>query len=179
VGPALPEPFVTRGARVPGDPGVSIYILVLDRTRLPLARVESLRQPGARPPGTELVVVANGTTAEQLESLAAVFLMTTARSTAGASTRSSARLRTTRRSAPSGLASCRLTARWRRPDRSSGGTGPATTWVKGGPAGFHLPKAMNSTHQPCPSNRINSRPPQGRRPVSHPYNTPDTGVPWC
>jgi GT2 family glycosyltransferase len=71
VGPALPEPFVRRGARVPGDPGVSICILVLDRARLALACLDSLRRPGACPPGTELVVVANGTPAEQLEGLAA------------------------------------------------------------------------------------------------------------
>ena len=71
VAPAWPEPFVRRGAHVPADPRVSICILVLDRARLALACLESLRRPGACPPGTEFVVVANGTPAEQLEGLTA------------------------------------------------------------------------------------------------------------
>jgi len=71
VDPALPEPFVRRGDHVPDDPRVSICILVLDQARLALACLDSLRRPGACPPGTELVVVANGTPAEQLESLTA------------------------------------------------------------------------------------------------------------
>jgi GT2 family glycosyltransferase len=69
LGSAWPEPVVQRGSRVPGEPGLSICLLVLERARLALACLDSLRQPGACPPGTEFVVVANGTPSDQLESL--------------------------------------------------------------------------------------------------------------
>jgi O-antigen biosynthesis protein len=56
---------------VPDDPRVSICILVLDRTDMALACLDALRRPGASPPGTELVVVANGTPADRLDGLTA------------------------------------------------------------------------------------------------------------
>ena len=65
-----PEPSVRRGAMVPDDPSLSICILVLERVQSALACLDSLRRPGAIAPGTELVVVANGTPADQLERLA-------------------------------------------------------------------------------------------------------------
>ena len=70
VGPVSSEPSVRRGARVPDDPSLSVCILVLERAQLALDCLDALRQPGGSPPGTELVVVANGTSADQLESLA-------------------------------------------------------------------------------------------------------------
>ncbi len=69
--PELPEPSVRRGSRVPDDPRVSICILVLSRAQLVLGCLEALRRPGACPPSTELVVVANGTPADELDSLQA------------------------------------------------------------------------------------------------------------
>ena len=66
-----PGPSVRRGAMVPDDPSLSICILVLERVQPALACLDSLRRPGAIAPGTELVVVANGTPADQLERLAA------------------------------------------------------------------------------------------------------------
>src|ERR1700733_15863876 len=71
VGPAVPQPAVLRGARVPDDPSLSICILVLEQAQLALSCLDSLRRPGASPPGTELVVVANGTPANQLDGLTA------------------------------------------------------------------------------------------------------------
>src|SRR5580704_3911264 len=69
--PAVSAPAVRRGIRVPDDPSLSICILVLERAGLALACLDALRRPGACPPRTELVVVANGTPSDQLESLAA------------------------------------------------------------------------------------------------------------
>jgi GT2 family glycosyltransferase len=54
---------------VPEDPSLSVCILILERAQLALDCLDALRRPGGCPPGTELVVVANGTSADQLESL--------------------------------------------------------------------------------------------------------------
>jgi GT2 family glycosyltransferase len=62
---------ILRGVRAPGDPPVSVCILLLERPDLALRCLDSLRRPGGSPPGTELVVVANGTPKAQLESLTA------------------------------------------------------------------------------------------------------------
>ena len=70
VRPLSSESSVRRGARVPDDPSLSVCVLVLERAQLALDCLDALRRPGASPPGTELVVVANGTPAEQLASLA-------------------------------------------------------------------------------------------------------------
>ena len=56
---------------MPDDSSVSICILVLDRTEMALGCLDALRRPGASPPGTELVVVANGTPSDQLDGLTA------------------------------------------------------------------------------------------------------------
>jgi O-antigen biosynthesis protein len=56
---------------VPDDPSVSICILVLERTEMALGCLDALRRPGACPPGTELVVVANGTPPDQFDGLTA------------------------------------------------------------------------------------------------------------
>jgi GT2 family glycosyltransferase len=56
---------------VPDDSSVSICILVLERTEMALGCLDALRRPGACPPGTELVVVANGTPPDQLDGLTA------------------------------------------------------------------------------------------------------------
>jgi GT2 family glycosyltransferase len=71
VSPPTDEPLVRRGTRVPDDSSVSICILVLDRTEMALGCLDALRRPGASPPGTELVVVANGTPSDQLDGLTA------------------------------------------------------------------------------------------------------------
>ena len=71
VSPAPYETLVRRGTRVPDDSSVSICILVLDRTEMALGCLDALRRPGASPPGTELVVVANGTPSDQLDGLTA------------------------------------------------------------------------------------------------------------
>jgi GT2 family glycosyltransferase len=55
---------------VPEDPSLSICILVLDRAQLALSCLGALRRPGASPPGTELIVVANGTPLDEIERLA-------------------------------------------------------------------------------------------------------------
>ncbi len=64
------DPSVRRGTLVPESPGLSICILVLERAALALDCLDALRRPGGCPPGTEVVVVANGTPPEQLASLA-------------------------------------------------------------------------------------------------------------
>jgi O-antigen biosynthesis protein len=69
-GPVLPEPSVRRGARVPDNPSLSVCILILERAQLALGCLHALRRPGGSPPGTEFVVVANGTSADELENLA-------------------------------------------------------------------------------------------------------------
>ena len=71
VSPTPHEPLVRRGTRVPDDPSVSICILILERTDMALGCFDALRRPGASPPGTELVVVANGTPSGQLDGLTA------------------------------------------------------------------------------------------------------------
>ena len=71
VSPAPNEPLVRRGTRVPDDSSVSICILVLERTEMALGCLDALRRPGGSPPGTELVVVANGTPSDQLDGLTA------------------------------------------------------------------------------------------------------------
>ena len=71
VRPAPHETLVRRGTRVPDDSSVSICILVLERTEMVLGCLDALRRPGASPPGTELVVVANGTPSDQLDGLTA------------------------------------------------------------------------------------------------------------
>jgi GT2 family glycosyltransferase len=71
VSPAPYETLVRRGTRVPDDSTVSICILVLERTEMALGCLDALRRPGASPPGTELVVVANGTPSDQLDGLTA------------------------------------------------------------------------------------------------------------
>jgi GT2 family glycosyltransferase len=70
VGPT-PESRIRRGTLVPARPDLSICILVLEQTGLALGCLNALRRPGACPRGTELVVVANGTPADQLDGLAA------------------------------------------------------------------------------------------------------------
>jgi len=70
-GPDWSETLLRRGAGVPDNPRISICILVLERAQLALNCLDALRRPGACPPGTEVVVVANGTPADQVVSLAA------------------------------------------------------------------------------------------------------------
>ena len=70
VGAVVSQPAVQRGARVPDDPRLSICILVLEQAQLASDCLDALRRPGASPPGTELVVVANGTPPDQLDRLA-------------------------------------------------------------------------------------------------------------
>ena len=65
------DPFIRRGTRVPAAPRVSICILVLEHAAFARECLDSLRRPGASPPGTEVVVVANGTPPDQLGSLMA------------------------------------------------------------------------------------------------------------
>jgi GT2 family glycosyltransferase len=69
VGRDGPRFSVRRGRQVPGTPQLSICILVLDHTALAVACLESLKRPGACPPDTEVVVVANGTPPDQLRPL--------------------------------------------------------------------------------------------------------------
>ncbi len=64
------DPSIRRGTLVPVTPGLSICILVLEHAALVLDCLDALRRPGGCPPGTEVVVVANGTPPEQLDSLA-------------------------------------------------------------------------------------------------------------
>jgi O-antigen biosynthesis protein len=71
VSPAPYETLVRRGIRVPDDSCVSICILVLQRTEMALSCLDALRRPGACPPRTELVVVANGTPSDLLDDLTA------------------------------------------------------------------------------------------------------------
>jgi len=66
------EPLVLRGTQVPADPDLSVCILVLERAHLALDCLSALRRPGGCPPGTEVVVVANGTPQDQLMDLAAL-----------------------------------------------------------------------------------------------------------
>jgi GT2 family glycosyltransferase len=68
---AAPSRAVRRGGLVPEAPRLSICILVLDNAVLAVACLDALRRPGACPPGTEFVVVANGTPSEQREALVA------------------------------------------------------------------------------------------------------------
>jgi GT2 family glycosyltransferase len=56
---------------VPDECSVSVCILVLDQTEMALNCLDALRRPGACPPETELVVVANGTPPERLDGLTA------------------------------------------------------------------------------------------------------------
>jgi GT2 family glycosyltransferase len=70
IGSPASEPSVLRGKRVPDDPNLSVCILVLERAHLAIDCLDALRRPGACPPGTELVVVANGTPPDQLDNLA-------------------------------------------------------------------------------------------------------------
>jgi GT2 family glycosyltransferase len=58
-----------RGRAVPPEPKVSVCILVLGTTRLLDECLDALRRPGAAVEDTEIVVVANGTPKDQLESL--------------------------------------------------------------------------------------------------------------
>jgi GT2 family glycosyltransferase len=71
VGHGGPQLSVRRGGLVPDTPRLSICILVLYDTALALDCLESLRRPGACPPDTELVVVANGTPSDRLAPLLA------------------------------------------------------------------------------------------------------------
>jgi GT2 family glycosyltransferase len=64
------DPSIRRGSLVPDTPDLSVCILVLDHAALVLDCLQALRQPGGCPPGTEVVVVANGTPRSQLDSLA-------------------------------------------------------------------------------------------------------------
>jgi len=65
-------PFsVRRGTLVPATPYLSVCILVLRHSALAVDCLDSLRRPGVLPPGTELVVVANGTPVDQLDALTA------------------------------------------------------------------------------------------------------------
>jgi O-antigen biosynthesis protein len=68
-GTASVDPSIRRGTLVPVTPGLSICILVLEHAALALDCLDALRRPGASPLGTELVVVANGTPPDQLDSL--------------------------------------------------------------------------------------------------------------
>jgi GT2 family glycosyltransferase len=70
VGPTS-EFSIHRGSLVPDNPVLSICMLVLEHAGLALGCLKALRQPGACPPGTELVVVANGTQPGQLDGLRA------------------------------------------------------------------------------------------------------------
>ena len=67
----ISDPSIRRGSLVPETPGLSVCILVLDHAALVLDCLDALRQPGGCPPGTELVVVANGTPPDQLDGLVA------------------------------------------------------------------------------------------------------------
>jgi GT2 family glycosyltransferase len=71
VGDDSPQFSVRLGSLVPETPRLSICILVLDHPALALDCLESLRRPDACPPGTELVVVANGTPSDRLDPLTA------------------------------------------------------------------------------------------------------------
>jgi GT2 family glycosyltransferase len=71
VGPPASRPTIRRGTLVPDTPDLSICILVLEHTGLGLSCLEALRRPGGCPRETELVVVANGTSPDLLDSLAA------------------------------------------------------------------------------------------------------------
>jgi GT2 family glycosyltransferase len=64
-----PDVSVTTGPSCPEAPTTSVCILVLDTTDLARRCLESLRRPGGCPPSTELVIMANGTSARQLERL--------------------------------------------------------------------------------------------------------------
>jgi GT2 family glycosyltransferase len=66
-----PSFTLRRGSLVPTTPSLSVCILVLNQSALALNCLDSLRRPGALPPGTELVVVANGTSHDQLDPLTA------------------------------------------------------------------------------------------------------------
>lgn len=65
------DPSIRRGSLVPDTPDLSICILVLEHAALVLDCLDALRRPGGCPPGTELLVVANGTPPDQLERLLA------------------------------------------------------------------------------------------------------------
>ena len=67
----MSDPSIRRGSLVPDTPSLSICILVLEHAALALDCLDALRRTGASPPGTELVVVANGTPPDQLASLVA------------------------------------------------------------------------------------------------------------
>ncbi len=60
---------VYRGASVPSQPTVSVCILLLDDVDLGRQCLDALRLPGGCPSGTELVVVANGTSPDRLDGL--------------------------------------------------------------------------------------------------------------
>ena len=68
---SLPEARVVRGSAVPGDPSISVCILVMDSVQLLLVCLDALRRPRSRVDGMEVVVVANGTPASQLGQLEA------------------------------------------------------------------------------------------------------------
>jgi GT2 family glycosyltransferase len=70
VGPTS-ESSIRRGTLVPDNPVTSICILVLEHAGLALGCLSALRRPGGCPPGTELVVVANGTPPEHFDGLLA------------------------------------------------------------------------------------------------------------
>src|SRR5450755_1385466 len=65
------DPSIRRGSLVPDTPDLSVCILVLDDAAFVADCLDALRQPGGCPPGTEVVVVANGTPPDQLDGLVA------------------------------------------------------------------------------------------------------------
>src|SRR5487761_1478402 len=70
--PLPTPPRVTRGGNVPGQPAVSVIILVTDDTARLLTCLDSIRRTVDRSTRVEVIVLANGTAAAALRPLEAV-----------------------------------------------------------------------------------------------------------
>jgi GT2 family glycosyltransferase len=68
-GPSLSAAHVIRGARVPASPGLSIIVLVTNRTELLERCLASIRAADPAGPSAEVIVLANGTPDESVTSL--------------------------------------------------------------------------------------------------------------